>query len=46
MAEKIGLFYGSSTGAGEQVAFAIKEEIEQSGLATVVVGFPATPIIN
>jgi len=35
MAEKIGLFYGSSTGAGEQVAYHIKEEIEASGLATV-----------
>lgn len=35
MAEKIGLFYGSSTGAGENVAHIIKEEIERSGLATV-----------
>ena len=35
MAEKIGLFYGSSTGAGENVAHIIKEEIENSGVATV-----------
>lgn len=35
MAEKIGLFYGSSTGAGENVAHIIKEEVERSGVATV-----------
>lgn len=35
MAEKIGLFYGSSTGAGERVAQLIKQIIEQSELATV-----------
>ena len=35
MAEKIGLFYGSSTGAGEQVANYIKEEIESAGVAEV-----------
>lgn len=32
---KIGLFYGSSTGAGETAATIIKEEIESSGVATV-----------
>lgn len=32
---KIGLFYGSSTGAGENVAYIIKKEIEASGAATV-----------
>ena len=32
---KIGLFYGSSTGAGENVAHIIKDEIEHSGVATV-----------
>ena len=35
MAEKIGLFYGSSTGAGENAANIIKEEIERTGVATV-----------
>ncbi len=35
MAEKIGLFYGSSTGAGEAVAQIIKDEIERSGVAEV-----------
>lgn len=35
MAEKIGLFYGSSTGAGERAAQFIKQAIEQSGVATV-----------
>ena len=35
MAEKIGLFYGSSTGAGERAALLIKQIIEQSGVATV-----------
>ncbi len=35
MAEKIGLFYGSSTGAGERAALLIKQVIEQSGVATV-----------
>jgi flavodoxin I len=35
MAEKIGLFYGSSTGAGERAAQLIKQVIEQSGVATV-----------
>ena len=35
MAEKVGLFYGSSTGAGEQVAYRIKSTIEATGLATV-----------
>jgi flavodoxin I len=35
MAEKIGLFYGSSTGAGERAAQIIKQVIEQSGVATV-----------
>ena len=35
MAEKIGLFYGSSTGAGERAALLIKQMIEQSGVATV-----------
>jgi flavodoxin I len=32
---KIGLFYGSSTGAGETAANYIKDEIEASGVATV-----------
>jgi flavodoxin I len=32
---KIGLFYGSSTGAGETAATIIKEEIESSGVADV-----------
>lgn len=32
---KIGLFYGSSTGAGENAANIIKNEIESSGLAEV-----------
>jgi flavodoxin I len=32
---KIGLFYGSSTGAGETAANIIKEEIENSGVAEV-----------
>ncbi len=35
MAEKIGLFYGSSTGAGERAAQLIKQVIERSGVATV-----------
>lgn len=35
MAEKIGLFYGSSTGAGERAALLMKQIIEQSGVATV-----------
>ncbi|MEM7131727.1 MAG: flavodoxin [Chloroflexota bacterium] len=35
MAEKIGLFYGSSTGAGENVAQIIKQTIESSGVAEV-----------
>lgn len=35
MAEKIGLFYGSSTGAGENAAQLIKQIIEDSGVAEV-----------
>ena len=35
MAEKIGLFYGSSTGAGENVAHIIKQIIGSTGVAEV-----------
>ncbi len=37
MAPKIGLFFGSSTGAGERVATLIKQIIEQEGVAEVEV---------
>ncbi len=35
MASKIGLFFGSSTGAGERVAALIKQIVEQEGVAEV-----------
>lgn len=35
MAEKIGLFYGSSTGAGEKAATIIKRELDRLGIADV-----------
>ena len=43
---KIGLFYGSSTGAGENVAHIIKDEIENSGVASVDMHIVSTDTVK
>ena len=54
MAEKIGIYFGSSTGATERVALMIKNEIDSYGIADVDVqvvsvlhgGYPLVSLHN